>query len=112
MIDFLDNDLRLLEEMGISREKVYKQIETFVEGIPYTRLERAAVVGDGILRFSEAETENIVSKFENKTASLATLKFVPASGAASRMFKALFNFLEAFNPGKESLEEYLNRDGR
>ncbi len=111
MIDFLDNDLRLLEEMGIAREKVYKQIETFVEGIPYTCLERAAVVGDGILRFSKAESEKIVSKFENKSALLASLKFVPASGAASRMFKALFNFLEAFNPGKESLEEYLNRTG-
>ena len=109
MIDFLDNDLRQLEEMGIAREKVIKQVEKFVEGIPYTRLERPAVVGDGILRFSAGESENIVSKFENKAASLATLKFVPASGAASRMFKALFNFLEAFNPGKESLEEYLDR---
>ena len=111
MIEFLENDLRQMEGMGITREKVLKQIETFVEGIPYTRLERAAVVGDGILRFSKDESESIVNRFEKSAPSLDMLKFVPASGAASRMFKALFNFLEAFNPGKESLEEYLERTG-
>ena len=109
MIEFLENDLRQMEEMGITREKVLKQIETFTEGIPYTRLERAAVVGDGILRFTEEECQNIVREFESFSTSLTMLKFVPASGAASRMFKALFNFLEAFNPGKETLEEYLHR---
>ncbi|MBT8320981.1 MAG: DUF4301 family protein, partial [Eudoraea sp.] len=111
MIDFLENDLKQIEMMGITREKVLKQIETFIDGIPYTRLERAAVVGDGILRFTEEESENIIKAFEKSATSLALLKFVPASGAASRMFKALFNFLEAFNPGKETLEEYLERTG-
>lgn len=109
MIEFLENDLKQLEKMGITQEKVLRQIETFVDGIPYTRLERAAVVGDGILRYTEEEADNIIQAFEKSTAFLSLLKFVPASGAASRMFKALFNFLEAFNPGKETLEEYLDR---
>lgn len=109
MIEFLENDLKQMEEMGITQDKVLKQIETFEAGIPYTRLERAAVVGDGILRFSDEESQKVISKFENAAESLSTLKFVPASGAASRMFKALFHFLEAFNPGKETLDEYLER---
>jgi len=111
MIDFLENDLKQLEKMGITQKKVLKQIETFIDGIPFTRLERAAVVGDGILRYTQEESDNIIQAFEKSTASLTLLKFVPASGAASRMFKALFNFLEAFNPGKETLEEYLERTG-
>ncbi|MCX2718261.1 DUF4301 family protein [Lentiprolixibacter aurantiacus] len=109
MIEFLENDLKQMEEMGVTQQKVLKQIETFMEGIPYTRLERAAVVGDGILRFTNEESAQLVKAFEKAAESLETLKFVPASGAASRMFKALFHFLQAFNPGKETLEEYLER---
>lgn len=109
MIDFSEKDLQQLEKIGISREKVLKQINTFMEGIPYTRLERAAVAGDGILQFNDAESKVLAKAFESASASVSMLKFVPASGAASRMFKTLFNFLEAFNPGKESLEEYLQR---
>ena len=109
MIDFSEKDLKQLEEKGIPQSKVHHQIQTFREGIPFTRLEKAAVVGDGILRFSEQDSDAVVKEYEAAVDSLSLLKFVPASGAASRMFKALFNFLEAFNPGKETLDEYLQR---
>ena len=109
MTNFSEKDLKQLENKGISPAKAQKQIDIFKEGIPFIRLEKAAVVGDGILRFSEEESAPIIKKYEEAATSLSLLKFVPASGAASRMFKALFNFLEAFDPAKETLDEYLER---
>jgi len=102
-------DLQLLAQKGISQEKVRTQIETFKEGIPFVDLEKAAIVGDGIAKFSSSEEEEFVQNFEASKSSLALLKFVPASGAASRMFKALFNFLDAYNSSEESLTSYIER---
>lgn len=109
MIDFSENDLKQLEKKGISKDKVNKQIETFKEGIPFVTLHKAAVVGDGILRFSKDDHNDLVQNFEKNRKNKTLLKFVPASGAASRMFKALFNFLESYNPSDESLFEYIQR---
>ena len=102
-------DAQILAQKGISREKVMTQIETFREGIPFVDLEKAAIVGDGIANFSSSEAEALVKIFDGSKSSLSLLKFVPASGAASRMFKALFNFLDTYNPSEESLTSYLER---
>ncbi len=109
MTDFSEKDLKQLENKGISPEKAQQQIHIFIKGIPFTRLEKAAVVGDGILRFSKEESDLVVQEYEQVAPTLSILKFVPASGAASRMFKALFNFLETFDPAMENLDEYLER---
>lgn len=109
MIDFSEKDLKQLNKKGISKDRVMAQIETFKAGIPFVRLEKAAVVGDGILRCSEKEEEALIQNFEKERKEKSLLKFVPASGAASRMFKAMFNFLGAYEPEKESLSDYINR---
>ncbi len=111
MIEFTPNDLEQLKSKGIPKEKVIRQIETFKEGIPFVELVKAAVVGNGILRFSDGEQKDLIQYFEDNRGDLDLLKFVPASGAASRMFKAMFNFLEAFDPSKESLSDYIQRTG-
>jgi len=111
MIEFSENDLRQLSKKGISKKKVLDQIEMFKEGIPFVRLEKAAVVSDGISKFSHKEEKGLIQKFETSKKGLSLLKFVPASGAASRMFKALFNFLDTYDPKHESLETYLQRTG-
>ncbi|NHF58719.1 DUF4301 family protein [Flavobacteriaceae bacterium TP-CH-4] len=108
---FSESDLQQLAQKGISKEKVLDQIETFKEGIPFVRLEKAAVVGDGIARFSPAEVEALIDIFEQSRKHLSLLKFVPASGAASRMFKALFNFLETYDPSREGFKDYVHRTG-
>ncbi|MEO1012939.1 MAG: DUF4301 family protein [Bacteroidota bacterium] len=111
MIQFSDKDLEQLKDKGISQETVEKQIATFQEGIPFVHLERAAIVDNGIHKFTVEREKTLIQNFESKLKSLSPLKFVPASGAASRMFKALFNFLEDYDPKKESLDDYLNRTG-
>ena len=94
MIDFTKEDIKQLNDKGISKDKVLRQIETFEEGIPFVNLEKAAIVGEGITRFSEGEQQNLVAHFEANREHLDLLKFVPASGAATRIFKFLFQFLK------------------
>ena len=106
---FTEEDLRYLSEKGISQQKALDQIKTFSEGIPPVRLSRAAVVDDGILRFSQAEQQRLREGYRNHVRGLQVVKFIPASGAASRMFKALFAFLNTFDPEKDSLEAFLSK---
>ncbi|WP_400071782.1 DUF4301 family protein [Zobellia russellii] len=104
-----ENDLALLAKKGISEKKVHDQIETFKEGIPFVQLEKAVTVGEGLSKFTQAEEKELIQKFDASQSNLSLLKFVPASGAASRMFKALFNFLDAYDPSKETLDSYFER---
>src|SRR6056297_2709335 len=109
MMGLTEKDKEQLAAKEISVEKVAAQIETFKKGIPFVTLKRAAVVGDGISRFTQNEKEELVATYEKNSKKLEVLKFVPASGAASRMFKALFHFLESYDPKNETLEDYLER---
>ena len=104
---FTDADKALLHSKGISENKTIGQIETFKAGIPFVTLDKAAVIGDGLLKFSESEEKELIQLFESKRKNAVLLKFVPASGAASRMFKSLFNFIEKFNPEKQTFDAYL-----
>ena len=104
---FTEIDKALLQQKGISEEKAQSQIDTFKEGIPFVNLNKAAVVGDGLQKFSNGEELELIRFFESKRASLSLLKFVPASGAASRMFKALFNFIGNFKPKEQTFEHYV-----
>ncbi len=109
MNPFTEQDLDLLSRKGISPEKAREQIETFREGIPFVRLSKAAVVGEGILRLSGEQQEQLRKHYQQHKDQLQIRKFTPASGAASRMFKALFSFLNKYSPGQEPLEAYLGR---
>jgi len=109
MIQLTEEDLKQIAAKGIAKEKVRNQIEIFEDGIPFVNLVNAAVVGEGISKFTNREQKSLINTFEGSKDDLALLKFVPASGAASRMFKALFNFLDAYDPSKESLKNYFER---
>jgi len=109
MIEFSQEDKEQLKAKGIEEAKVIEQIKTFKQGIPFVSLQRAAVVGDGIHRFTKEEEQDLVAHYEANVENRSILKFVPASGAASRMFKALFNFLDAYNAKEESFDAYIAR---
>jgi len=106
---FTEDDLKLLSDKGISEKKVHDQIETFKEGIPFVELEKAVTIGEGLSKFTQGEEKELIDRFDTSQNGLTLLKFVPASGAASRMFKALFNFLDNYNPSEESLDSYFER---
>ncbi len=106
MIEFSEKDVNQLNGKGITKKKLEDQIRTFLEGIPYVYLEAPAVVGNGILKLSRKQERAFIERFENSMDKRSLLKFVPASGAASRMFKSLFSFLDLFDPKEQTLAEY------
>lgn len=106
---FSDADIAFIVNYGVSVTKVMRELEMFENGIAKISLEKAATVHDGILTFSEEEVEHFVSFFEAERKKYAIEKFVPASGAASRMFKFLIEFINEFQLGEETINAYINR---
>ena len=89
-------DLKLLEEKGISTEVFESQINRFKSGFPYLKVKSVATVGNGITRLSDSDVEHYIDLWNNRLAEgCKVVKFVPASGAASRMFKNLFEFVSS-----------------
>ena len=89
-------DLKQLASRGISEKQVEKQLKQIAEGFPFLRLEAAASVGNGIVAPSNEERDAFIQQWKQyKERPHKIVKFVPASGAASRMFKNMFAFLSA-----------------
>lgn len=107
---FTPQDVQQIEKKGLTIEKVNAQIEIFKKGTPFSHLVSAATIGNGILNPDIGEQANYVNFFEGKKSQISIVKFTPASGAATRMFKFLFQFLEDYNPEKESINGYINRN--
>jgi hypothetical protein len=84
-------------QQGMSLEKVEEQIENFENDFPFLKIKAPAAVGDGIKKLSDEELKHFVSTYEQQMAEKEIVKFVPASGAASRMFKDLYAYLESDN---------------
>jgi len=106
---FSSEDFLQIYEHGISFEKIQSQLLTLKNGIAKINLVSPATVSNGILNLTQTEFEEKASFFEDNKSGLKLKKFVPASGAASRMFKFLSEFLNDFNIEKESVNAYINR---
>jgi hypothetical protein len=102
-----EKDLDLLKKKQITTEEINRQLEVFKKGIPFAYLEDSATIGDGIIRCTPNEADRLVSLYDAEVNKIDVLKFVPASGAASRMFKSLFSFLEKYNYENQSLPQYI-----
>lgn len=91
-------DKEVLKKKGISEEMIKEQIECFKNGFPYLKLYAAASVENGgIKKLTLQEEERYIAEWESLKKGKRVVKFVPASGAASRMFKDLFAFLDSEN---------------
>lgn len=108
-LGFSSADFVQIYEHGISFEKIKEQLQIFKNGINKSNLISPATVSNGILSLSEADFEVKATLFDASKSKLKLKKFVPASGAASRMFKFLNTFLNDFNIEKESINAYINR---
>jgi len=108
-LSFTEKDIKQIEKKGLTIDRVNAQIELFKTGLPYVNLKQAATIDNGILKLSKAETEDYIAYYNNRRESKLMLKFVPASGAATRMFKFLFQFIEEYKLSQESINSYVNR---
>ncbi len=84
-------DIKQLESKGITELQFETQIENFKKGFPYINLAGAANVGEGIVSFTKDDIDKFANIYEKQSVELSIIKFVPASGAASRMFKDLID---------------------
>lgn len=82
-----------MEEHGLTPAALETQLKNFREGFPFLPVTRAASCGDGIWVLDAAGIEQAAARYDRAKESLRVVKFVPASGAATRMFKDLFEFV-------------------
>jgi hypothetical protein len=98
-----DFDFKQLAIQGISTQDIEKQIANFVNGFPFLHLEAPATVERGIKRLSVEDIEYYADIYNHWRGT--RIKFVPASGAASRMFKALYEALNALETNSQCDEK-------
>ena len=106
---FSSADFIQIYEKGISFDTINEQQKILKSGIAKSSLISPALIGNGILSLSEADFEEKAAFFDNEKTNLKIKKFVPASGAATRMFKFLRAFLNDFDYEKETINAYINR---
>ena len=97
---FTEQDLQQIADHGLTLARVETQLENFRRGFPWLNVVRAATPGDGIAVRDPAQAEAAVARYEKAAAGLGIVKFVPAAGAATRMFKELFEFVNEGKRGK------------
>lgn len=97
---FTPEDLQQIATHGLTPEAVERQIENFRRGFPFLNVVRAASPGDGVKILTDDEAGRAVERYEQAADTLSVVKFVPASGAATRMFKELFEFVNGRKRGK------------
>ena len=103
---FSPRDLRQMAELGIPPEEALRQVELFRNPPPFTRVLRPCRPGDGIRRLAADDEPALLARYDEAVRHGRVGKLVPASGAASRMFKALLSYLG----GPKDAEPISERD--
>lgn len=106
-----EKDLQLIERKGITPAMIEEQIKRFKNGFPQLRIKGVATVGNGIMRLSEKDISHYIKLWRRSQQSGLTIeKFVPASGAASRMFKNMYAFTTSgrTKPNSEFEKQYFD----
>lgn len=89
-----EQEVKVLGEKGISVDTIKKQIAHFEKGFPFIDLEAPATPENGIIVLADSDEERLLKRYEEEAPDIDLIKFVPASGAASRMFSHLFALLD------------------
>jgi len=107
---FTPEDKAYLSKKGISIEDALQQRESLLQGIPYTKIVTPATVGNGIEQYNELQQKELIGFYEEVRKKKDIVKFVPASGAATRMFKHVSEFLEKFDLEEDTINEFLKQE--
>lgn len=97
-------DIKQIEKKGITREAFLKQIDHFKRGFPPLQLNRPATIADGITALDDDEVKALTTFFDDSGNDYRMLKFIPASGAATRMFKDVFAWRDLLKAGVDPYE--------
>lgn len=105
-MSFTNSDLSQIAKRGSKLDTVNEQIENFRTGFPFLNVIKAATIGDGIIKLDDIAKSEYLEIFVKLASKKKLLKFVPASGAASRMFKSLFSAKDESNFDK-SVDQFF-----
>jgi hypothetical protein len=89
-------------------ENILLQIEIFKRGIPYTTLHRPCTVDDGITVLQQSDIEALGTLYVQAVSAGRVTKFVPASGAATRMFQVLLSYCEHKEAADSNVLHFIN----
>jgi Domain of unknown function (DUF4301) len=104
---FTQQDQEQIAAQGIALSLIDAQIENFKTGFPFMHAIKAATIGDGVVRVSDEDLSAYIRLFDEATSELSLQKFVPASGAATRMFKSLFAAMDG--KSDKSVDDFFAR---
>jgi len=105
---FHPKDLLHIENHHLSIEKIEKDIDYLKRGFPNLEVVKPATLNDGIIILDPQEEDELISIYQKS--KLEAIKFVPASGAASRMFRMLHQFMEEYPASQIDFETFLHQD--
>ncbi len=100
----LEKDLSLINSKGISKQQIEQQIERFITGFPILNIDRPATLRDGIKVLTDKQLFEYIKIYNKSSRKLKRVKFIPASGAATRMFQHLYDVAKTY---KGTEEDYL-----
>ncbi|MGQ8338301.1 DUF4301 family protein [Sunxiuqinia sp. A32] len=111
MVRFSDEDNAFIKQRGSDPSVVSEQLDNFKKGFPYLEIIQAANVGKGVIQLNDEQANQFIDFFEKMSSKgISLLKFVPASGAASRMFKSLFSAKEKLEQGSDESEVLQDKE--
>ncbi len=93
--EWSEEDRQSIAAQGLTVAEVERQLAVFRRGVPPVRLNRPCRAGDGIVVLPETEQQSLLTAYEEARRTQRLMKFVPASGAASRMFREWYRCLDA-----------------
>jgi len=94
-LSFSKSNIQQIKKLGLTADDVEKQMAVYCRGSNFLKLNRSCTINDGIISFSKAERDKLIRLYEKEAEKFKIIKFVPASGAASRMFAEWFMALDA-----------------
>jgi hypothetical protein len=112
MYSFTKKDIEQIKALGLTTSDVNKQMAIYQRGSTFLKLLRPCIPGDGIRSFSAVERNRLIKRYDAEATKHSMLKFVPASGAASRMFDAWFAAAQHGSFGNTGLDRSFFADLR
>lgn len=107
---FSPQDIRQIQTSGIDLAGIEDQLAIYQGGANYFKLNRPCFINDGVVSFSPAEQKKLIDLYENEGGFYKVIKFVPASGAASRMFTDWFSAVEKKGFGSKEIDQKFFRN--
>ncbi len=109
-MNFSEKDLDQIQAHHLNPEEINRQIKILKSGLPYTKILEAATPENGIIKLSDEKADYYTDLFEKNKNQYQIQKFVPASGAATRMFKEWVFFHHNYQPGRDFYDRFVRKN--